>query len=102
MEDLRLLERLSREEMDRLDTEETRAALKEAEKKGNISLVISCGNSPETGKKSIAAFDGRTAAGIQLPRRYATRFVYPFPSSSRRSSSLDSALSTSGRKIDIP
>ena len=38
MDDLRLLERLSREEMDRLDLEGTRAALKEAEEKGTIPL----------------------------------------------------------------
>lgn len=36
--DLRLLERLAREEMDRLDLEDARAALAEAEEKGTISL----------------------------------------------------------------
>ena len=38
MEDLRLLERLAREEMDRMDLEEARAALKEAEEKGTKPL----------------------------------------------------------------
>lgn len=38
IEDLRLLERLAREEMDRIDLEDARAALKEAEEKGTISL----------------------------------------------------------------
>jgi prevent-host-death family protein len=38
MDDLRLLERLAREEMDRLDLEDARAALKEAGGKGNIAL----------------------------------------------------------------
>lgn len=38
IEDLRLLERLAREEMDRIDLEEARAALKEAEKKGTVPL----------------------------------------------------------------
>ena len=38
MDDLHLLERLSREEMDRLDLEDARAALKEAEEKGTIPL----------------------------------------------------------------
>lgn len=38
IEDLRLLERLAREEMDRIDIEEARAALKEAEEKGTIPL----------------------------------------------------------------
>ncbi len=38
IDDLRLLERLSREEMDRLDLEDARAALKEAEQKGTIPL----------------------------------------------------------------
>jgi prevent-host-death family protein len=38
MEDLRLLERLAQQEMDRLDIEDARAALKEAEEKGTISL----------------------------------------------------------------
>ncbi len=38
IEDLRLLERLDREEVDRIDLEEARAALKEAEEKGTIPL----------------------------------------------------------------
>ena len=38
IEDLRLLERLAQEEMDRQDLEDARAALKEAEGKGTISL----------------------------------------------------------------
>jgi prevent-host-death family protein len=38
IEDLRLLERLAREEMDRIDIEDARAALKEAEEKGTIPL----------------------------------------------------------------
>jgi hypothetical protein len=38
MDDLLLLERLAREEMDRIDLEDARAALKEAEEKGTISL----------------------------------------------------------------
>jgi prevent-host-death family protein len=38
MEDLRLLERLARLETDRIDLEDARAALKEAEEKGSISL----------------------------------------------------------------
>ena len=38
MEDLRLLERLVREEMDRMDLEEASAALKEAEEKGTKPL----------------------------------------------------------------
>jgi prevent-host-death family protein len=38
MEDLRLLERLAREEMDRVDLEDARAALAEAEKKGTVPL----------------------------------------------------------------
>jgi prevent-host-death family protein len=38
IEDLRLLERLSREELDRIDIEEARAALAEAAEKGTISL----------------------------------------------------------------
>lgn len=38
IEDLRLLERLAQEEMDRIDIEDARAALKEAEEKGPISL----------------------------------------------------------------
>jgi prevent-host-death family protein len=38
IEDLRLLERLAQEEMDRIDLEDARAALKEAEEKGTISL----------------------------------------------------------------
>ncbi|MBZ5728642.1 MAG: type II toxin-antitoxin system Phd/YefM family antitoxin [Acidobacteriia bacterium] len=38
MEDLRLLERLTREEMDRMDIEAARAALAEAKVKGTIPL----------------------------------------------------------------
>jgi prevent-host-death family protein len=38
IEDLRLLERLAREEMDRIDIEDARAALAEAEEKGTIPL----------------------------------------------------------------
>jgi prevent-host-death family protein len=38
MDDLRLLERLAREEMDRIDLEDARAALKEAKEKGTIPL----------------------------------------------------------------
>lgn len=38
IEDLRLLERLAREETDRLDLEHARAALKEADEKGTIPL----------------------------------------------------------------
>jgi prevent-host-death family protein len=38
MEDLRRLERLTRAEMDRIDLEEARAALKEAKEKGTIPL----------------------------------------------------------------
>src|ERR1022692_2664778 len=38
MEDLRLLERLAQEDMDRIDIEDARAALKEAEEKGAIPL----------------------------------------------------------------
>jgi prevent-host-death family protein len=38
IEDLRLLERLAREEMDRLDIEDARAALKEAKRKGTVPL----------------------------------------------------------------
>lgn len=38
MDDLRLLERLAREEMDRMDLEDARAALKEAKEKGTIPL----------------------------------------------------------------
>ena len=38
IEDLRLLERLSQEEIDRSDLEDARASLKEAEKKGTIPL----------------------------------------------------------------
>ena len=38
IDDLRLLERLAREEMDRPDLEDARAALKEAEEKGAIPL----------------------------------------------------------------
>jgi prevent-host-death family protein len=38
IEDLRLLELLAQEELDRIDIEDARAALKEAEEKGTISL----------------------------------------------------------------
>lgn len=38
MEDLRLLERLAQEELDRTDIEDARAALKEAGEKGTIPL----------------------------------------------------------------
>ncbi len=38
IDDLRLLERLTREEMDRVDLEDARAALAEAEEKGTIPL----------------------------------------------------------------
>lgn len=38
IEDLHLLERLAQEEMDRIDLEDARAALKEAEEKGSIPL----------------------------------------------------------------
>jgi len=38
MEDLRLLERLAQEELDRTDIEDARSALKEAEEKGTIPL----------------------------------------------------------------
>lgn len=38
IDDLRLLERLAQEEMDRIDIADARAALKEAEEKGTISL----------------------------------------------------------------
>jgi len=38
MEDLHLLERLAREELDRVDLEDARAALAEAEKKGTVPL----------------------------------------------------------------
>ena len=38
IEDLRLLERLAQEEMDRIDITDARAALKEAEEKGTVSL----------------------------------------------------------------
>jgi prevent-host-death family protein len=38
IEDLRLLERLTQEEMDRIDLEDARAALREAEEKGTIPL----------------------------------------------------------------
>lgn len=38
IEELRLLERLAQQEMDRLDLEDARAALKEAEEKGTIPL----------------------------------------------------------------
>jgi len=39
MEDLRLLERLAREEEDRLDIAAARAALAEAKRKGTVSLA---------------------------------------------------------------
>lgn len=38
IEDLKLLERLEREEMDRIDIADARASLKEAEEKGTVSL----------------------------------------------------------------
>ena len=38
MDDLHLLERLAREEVDRIDLEDARAALKEAEEKGTVPL----------------------------------------------------------------
>ena len=38
MDDLRLLDLLAREEMDRIDLEDARAALKEAKEKGTIPL----------------------------------------------------------------
>ncbi len=38
VDDLRLLERLAQEEMDRIDLEDARAALREAEEKGTIPL----------------------------------------------------------------
>ncbi|MDP2959017.1 MAG: type II toxin-antitoxin system prevent-host-death family antitoxin [Longimicrobiales bacterium] len=38
IDDLHLLERLAREEMDRIDLVDARAALKEAEEKGTIPL----------------------------------------------------------------
>ena len=38
IEDLRLLERLAREEMDRIDIEDARAALREAQEKGTVPL----------------------------------------------------------------
>ena len=38
MEDLNLLERLTKAEIDRTDLEEARAALREAEEKGTTSL----------------------------------------------------------------
>jgi prevent-host-death family protein len=38
IEDLRLLERLAREEMDRIDLEDARTALAEAKDKGTIQL----------------------------------------------------------------
>ncbi len=38
IDDLRLLERLAQEEMDRIDLEDARAALREAEEKGTIPL----------------------------------------------------------------
>ena len=39
IEDLELLDRLAREEMDRIDIEDARAALKEAEEKGTTPLL---------------------------------------------------------------
>jgi prevent-host-death family protein len=39
VEDLQLLERLAREEMDRLDVQAARAAMAEARTKGSISLA---------------------------------------------------------------
>jgi prevent-host-death family protein len=44
IEDLRLLELLAQEELDRIDIEDARAALKEAEEKGTISLRDTCGS----------------------------------------------------------
>jgi prevent-host-death family protein len=38
IDDLRLLERLAQEEVDRIDMEDARAALKEADQKGTIPL----------------------------------------------------------------
>jgi len=38
IEDLRLLERLAQQEMDRIDREDAHAALKEAEERGSIPL----------------------------------------------------------------
>ncbi|HEU0138155.1 MAG TPA: type II toxin-antitoxin system prevent-host-death family antitoxin [Bryobacteraceae bacterium] len=38
IDDLRLLERLAQKEIDRIDLEDARAALKEAEEKGTIPL----------------------------------------------------------------
>jgi prevent-host-death family protein len=38
IDDLHLLERLAQEEVDRIDLEEAKAALKEAEEQGTISL----------------------------------------------------------------
>ena len=38
MDDLRLLERLAQEELDRLDLEDARAALKETKEKGSVPL----------------------------------------------------------------
>jgi prevent-host-death family protein len=39
VEDLQLLERLAREEMDRIDIQDARAALKESVEKGTIPLL---------------------------------------------------------------
>ena len=44
IEDLRLLERLAQEEMDRIDLEDAQTALKEAEEKGTTPLRTSCGS----------------------------------------------------------
>jgi hypothetical protein len=38
MDDLRLLDRLAREERDRIDLKDARAALREAEEKGTVPL----------------------------------------------------------------
>lgn len=50
IEDLRLLERLAQEEMDRIDLEDARVALKEAETNGTLSL--------EEAKKRLGLGDG--------------------------------------------
>jgi len=44
IDDLCLLERLAREERDRIGLEDARAALKEAERRGPFLRVASCGN----------------------------------------------------------
>ena len=44
IEDLRLLERLAQEEMDRIEIADARAALKEAEEKVPFRFANSCGN----------------------------------------------------------